>query len=145
MDKGQKRLLIIGGSLIAIYVFYKIVTRPSNAKFFTNTNSKSTIPKSSDSPITDVAFNNVNKAAYTNKDNVYIYREPREGGILGIGFLNYIDHTVDASGTFVGNTTGVFQDEGGSGNQMYSLSTKSDSFLHKGDTLYVDSNDVTIS
>lgn len=144
MTKGTKHILIAGGIIITVYIAYKIATRPANARFFKNTNNPRGIPKATDSPISDVALNNIGKGAYTGIDNVDLYREPTGEGFLGIGFLNYKDHNVPSAGTYVGNIMGVFPDTSGNGDQWYKLSEKSKTFFHGGDPLYINVSEATV-
>ncbi|MGH2642308.1 MAG: hypothetical protein ACRDE2_00040 [Chitinophagaceae bacterium] len=145
MEKTEKTALIVGGILITGYIIYKIVTRPNNYKYATYTNTKATIPSPSASPATNVTYNNVNKSAYTSQPNVQLLRDPGKKELFGIvEFINNVDQTIPLEGTYVGDVLGVFPDLNDNGDQWYKLNSTSTAFLHKGDSLFVNTNEVTI-
>lgn len=136
-SKQTGRLIGVVVTVGVIYIAYKYITRPSNKATQTNTNTGAVLP----TPITSGGASNT---AITNKPNVVLRHNPATKNYWL--WTNNQDQVIPAAGTLVGKVLGIYPDDLGDKSQKwYKLDTKSTEFLHNGDNLYVNTNDVTVS
>jgi len=141
----KKKTVVTIVTVVGLYVVIRLLLKPKNYSIDTNTKAVFPSGPATMSPGGSVAspVNMVN-VAVTNKPSVPLRNNPAMRNFWL--WTDNVDQTVDTQGTNLGPVTGIFPDEmGDKSNQWYQLSKTSTRFLHNGDPLYVNANDVTLT
>lgn len=145
--KPEAKIITAVGVAVAVYIVYKVLTAPANAKYNKNTNSPGVLPKPvpGQNPDLAVPLNNVGRTAVTNKDGVHL----RYGA--GVTYYSWglvpgdsTDSVVSSKGTDVGKIVAVSSDiDNDYSKSWYKLDKISNSFFHSGNPVFVNTADVT--